>query len=217
MNIFLDIETLPTNNAVVLERIRNSITAPGQYKKPESIAAWLTENLETETAAQAAKTSLDGTWGRVACIGWAIDDGPVMAIQNDDERVVLTEWASDLKAQIKSRYGHDSSWQYCLNWIGHNVQDFDLRFLWQRTRVLNVDLGFRLPLERYSKNVYDTMKEWSGFGKYVKQTDLELAFGIARADEITGADVATSTSLQIWKHCREDVRCLREIYQRMVS
>jgi hypothetical protein len=215
MNLFIDIETLPTENPFVLDRIRKSITAPSQYKKPESIAQWMADNLEAETVLAASKTALDGTWGRIACIGWAIDDGPVMVTQYGTEADTLDCWATDLQEYV--RQSDDPRWYTRLNWVGHNLINFDLRFLWQRSRVLNIKLDFPLPVEKFSKNVYDTMVEWCGYGKYVKQTDLELAFGIERDDKITGAEVATASPFEIAQHCQEDVRCLREIYRRMVQ
>jgi len=200
-----------------LDRIRKSIAAPGQYKKPESIAQWMADNLETETALAASKTALDGTWGRIACIGWAIDNGPIMVTQFGTEADTLDCWATDLQEYVRRVNGDDPRWYTRLNWIGHNLINFDLRFLWQRSRVLGIKLDFPLPVERFPKNVYDTMVEWCGYGKYVKQTDLELAFGIVRDDKITGAEVSTASPLEIAQHCQEDVRCLREIYCRMVQ
>jgi uncharacterized protein YprB with RNaseH-like and TPR domain len=67
--------------------------------------------------------------------------------------------------------------------------------------------------------VFDTMKEWAGYKERIKQTDLELAFGIPRADDITGADVARMYAEGkidvIENHCRQDVENLRTIYRRM--
>ena len=85
--------------------------------------------------------------------------------------------------------------------------------------ILVIKLPFKLPMDRYPKGpwVYDTMKEWSAWGKYVKQADLELAFGLTRNDTITGAQVATADDAVIAHHCTEDVRLLREIYQRMAD
>ena len=76
-------------------------------------------------------------------------------------------------------------------------------------------------MDRYPRGPYlfDTMKEWSGWGKYVKQTDLELAFGLTRTDPLArgGADVAAADADDVVAHCREDVRLLREIYRRMAA
>lgn len=217
MNIYLDLETLPTTNETMRQRISETIGPPANYKKPESIKAWMDENYENEFKIAVQRTALDGTWGHIACIGWAVDDGPVIITQYQTEVETLEQWASHLASHIADRTGSGAQWWNRLTWVGHNIQDFDIRFLWQRSRVLGVKLGFPLPMERYPRNVYDTMKEWSGFGKYVKQRDLEIAFGLERDDKITGADVSTADPETIAHHCSEDVMLVREIYRRMVA
>jgi len=223
INIYIDIETLPTDNEKIRERIAATIKAPGNYKKPESIKQWMDENFQTEFQAAVQKTALDGTWGKIVCIGWAVDDGPVNVTIGDGEFEVLTRWADGLAIEIDRIHGKSSEdygrpWWTRAQWIGHNIQDFDIRFLWQRLRIHRLQLNFPLPMERYPKGpyIYDTMKEWSGYGKYVKQTDLELAFGIERNDPLaSGADVATASLADIVAHCEEDVRCLRLIHKVM--
>jgi hypothetical protein len=218
MNIYHDIETKASTNATLRKRLRESIQAPGNYKKPESIAEWMAANLDKETDALLAKTALDGTWGHIVCIGWAVDASNVQVTTGTSERDTLQQWATNLHA-VAAR-SHGDMWNTRATWVGHNCQDFDLRFIWQRCIVLGIKLPFRLPTGRYPNGpfLYDTMKEWSGFGKYVKQTDLETAFGIDRRDPLqSGADVATAKIEDIVQHCMEDVRCLREIHQRMTA
>jgi hypothetical protein len=76
MELHLDIETLPTDRADVIDMLAASIKAPAQYKKPESIAQWLEENKASELDALHRKTALDGAFGHICCIGFAIDDEP---------------------------------------------------------------------------------------------------------------------------------------------
>ena len=66
--IFLDIETLPTNDSAVIQELKAGITAPGQFKKPESIQQWLAENGEQALQDAVRKTSLDGMYGRICCM-----------------------------------------------------------------------------------------------------------------------------------------------------
>ena len=72
IDIFLDIETIPSQSPEYRAMVRENIKAPVQYKKPDSIAAWLAENAETATDEVIAKTSFDPAAGHVVCIGWAI-------------------------------------------------------------------------------------------------------------------------------------------------
>lgn len=216
MNIYLDIETLPTDNEKLRERIAATIKPPANYKKPESIAQWMTDNFDIEFKAAVQKTALDGTWGKIVCIGWAVDDGPITITTGAGEVDLLARWMLDLDGELRPRYG--DAWWARATFVGHNIQDFDMRFLWQRLRINRLKMIFPLPMDRFPKGpyIYDTMKEWSGYGKYVKQTDLELAFGIDRHDPLaSGADVATASLADIVAHCEEDVRCLRLVHQVM--
>jgi len=121
---------------------------------------------------------------------------------------------------------HGDLWSQVALWIGHNVIDFDLRFIWQRALINNAHLPFALPIGKPSYGrgpyAYDTMREWAGFKGTVKQTDLELAFGLTRTDPLVngGADVFTAYGEgrveDVKAHCSEDVRLLRELYRRMV-
>ena len=223
MNIFLDIETKPTSRKDIQERLIATVKYPTNYKSSEAIAKWWAENGEAQKAAAVGETALNGLWGEICCIGWAIEDGPVMVTLAITERDTLSLWAKDFLEAMRGFLpdGGFPQWDSRATWIGHNVQDFDLKFLWQRLVVQNLHLGFRLPLDRYPRGpwLYDTMKEWAGYGKYVKQTDLELAFNLTRNDPLKngGADIAAADITDICTHCSEDVRLLREIHKRMVT
>ena len=224
LEIFIDIETLPTSNQAIRDRAAANITPPGNYKKPESIDAWWKETGDQLKIDAGNKTALDGTWGEVLMIGVAVNDDPVQVlVRASTEYNLLEGFGAFLESACQDKIQFSAFWENKATWIGHNLQDFDLRFLWQRTKVNNVKLPFKIPVGKpnYSNGpyVYDTMKEWAGYGNRIKQTDLELAFGIARDDEITGADVARMYAEGkvdvIEKHCRQDVENLRTIYRRM--
>lgn len=221
MRIFCDIETKPTTIPQIVDRLASTVKPPANYKSAEAIAKWWAENGEAQKVEAVNKTALDGTFGRIACIGWAVDDSGIYVTTDDDERELLVRWASELVNVIEAQLPDPHQWDARVTWVGHNLQDFDIRFIWQRCRVNRVRLPFRLPMDRYPKGpwLFDTMKEWSGWGKYVKQADLELAFGLDRTDPLTrgGADVAAAELDDVVAHCREDVRLLREIYRRMAA
>ena len=56
IDIFVDIETIPNQSPEYRAMVRENIKAPAQYKKPDSIAAWLAENADTATDEAIAKT-----------------------------------------------------------------------------------------------------------------------------------------------------------------
>lgn len=226
-NIFIDIETLPTSREDIQARTIEKVAPPGNYKKAETIAEWWKNEGEAAKQEAIAKTALDGTWGEILCIGFAVEDGPVEVIgrgQVSTERDCLDTWGLLTESQLKRQT--TTGILPPVQWIGHNLQDFDLRFLWQRTRVLNVRLPFVLPTGKPNYNsgqsVYDTMKEWAGYGNRIKQTDLELALGIERNDPLSGGSEVFKAYSEgriedIKEHCRQDVENLRAIYRRMTA
>lgn len=225
IQIFIDIETLPTNNQVVRDRVSANVAPPGNYKKPESIAEWMATEGEKQKAEAINRTALDGTWGELLMIGLAVNDSEVYVLTRSGNEGQMLYQFGQLVDGLCGSESKTGSWQHSATWVGHNAQDFDLRFLWQRCKINGVKLPFKLPVGKpnYSQGpfVFDTMKEWAGYGNRIKQTDLELAFGIARDDQITGADVARMYAEGkldvIENHCRQDVENLRAIYRRMAA
>lgn len=225
--IYFDMETIPTTRADIRARCVADVSPPGNYKKPESIAQWWASEGEAKKADAIARTALDGTWGEIICIGLAVDDGPVQVITRETtEADLLDSFGLLLSRHCTDRVASGSIWEPLSVWIGHNIIDFDLRFLWQRSKLCGHRFPFTLPIGRTDHNgprVYDTMKEWAGYRDRVSQSDLELAFGIERIDPLPngGADVFEAYSQgridDIVEHCRQDVTNLREIYRRMAA
>lgn len=218
VSIYLDIETRPTSRSDVRERVAADVAPPGNYKSADTIAKWWSEQGDAKKAEAINRTALDGTWGEIVCIGYAVDNGMIAVCHEDDEGGTLRSFVEALRMSC-----HDvPAWEKRATYIGHNVAAFDLRFIWQRSRIHGIELP-KWPLERYPKApyVYDTMTEWAGFGGRISQHDLEAAFGLERMDPLEngGADVAAALDAgrldDVVAHCAEDVRLLRDIYRRM--
>jgi 3'-5' exonuclease len=222
--LFLDIETLPPQGGQHLARIRAGITAPGQYKKPESIAAWMAENADAIAAEEHAKLGLDGLYGQVCVIGCALNDGPVGTVD-------LRDYAETGEAGLMEHAFHiihtnsvdDSNSYRALSPVGHNI-DFDLRFLMQRA----VKYGITIPPclraafdpEKGRYNTFDTMKAWAGFKGWAKLKDMSRELFGDECDDIDGADVhkvwATDPA-KVVEHCRQDVERVRRLYYAMAK
>lgn len=222
--LFIDIETLPPSGGGHLERIRATIQAPGQYKKPESIAAWMAENADAMAAEEHARLGLNGLYGEVCVIGWAINDNPVRTF---DLRDYQTTGEAGLIAhafeQIQAGSVDGSASSRNLTAVGHNI-DFDLRFLMQRA----VRHGITVPVclraafdpEKGRYNVFDTMKVWSGFKDWVKLKDLTRELLGDDGSDIDGGDVAkvwATDPAKVVEHCRRDVERVRTIYKRLAA
>jgi len=109
-----------------------------------------------------------------------------------------------------------------LRWIGHNIIGFDLPFFWKRCVINNIKPPFLIPRHARqvgSEYVYDTMREWEGYGGMIGQARLLEALKIPSDQSFGGADVWQAWQDgeydKIRQHNISDVEEVREIYRRM--
>lgn len=246
-HLYLDIETIPAQRPDVLAEIKEAkqlqlaadieaICAPGNYKDPEKISAWLTN--EGQAKAQALrntfdadvdcayrKTGLDGAYGQVCVIGWALEDGePVTHFAHD--------WQSDLaEAAVLSSFFKSlndtvpHSEELSTTVIGHNVANFDLRFLMQRSIVCGVRPHGIISRASQAKpweldRVFDTMVQWAGIGRTISLDKLCKALSIKTPKgDITGATVWDAVRdgriADVAAYCAGDIRATREVHKRL--
>ena len=136
MNIYFDIETIPSQSFAAIEIIKAdidkqklSVKAPSNYKDEEKIAAYIkaeVEKLDSEFDATYRKTSFDGGLGEICCIGYAIDDNAPVSIYGGCEAEILHKFYQALVDE------YNPSSQTRPKFIGHNIVSFDLRFLFQQ-------------------------------------------------------------------------------------
>lgn len=219
--LFLDIETLPPAGDTHLMRIRSTIKAPGQYKKPESITQWMTENADALAAEEHGKLGLDGLYGEVCVIGWAVNNTTVhthVRTSNDFTEKDLIEQAFE---EIQRASFDNSASSRALSPVGHNIE-FDLRFLMQRA----VRYGITIPPclraafdpDKGRYNTFDTMKAWAGFKGWAKLKDMSRELFGDECEDIDGADVAKVWAVdpaKVVEHCRQDVERSRRLYRAM--
>lgn len=216
--LYLDIETLPTNDAAVMAEIEASITPPGSYKKAETIAEWERETKPALVKEAIAKTSFSGAAGSVCCIGWAWNDGEPNSIlageRVGDEAAMLRAAAQVLQQTRPSGLDRPVI-------VGHYVAGFDIRFLWQRAFVLGVPLPPWFPRDPkpWSDGIHDTMTMWGG-KESISLDDLCKALLIPGKGNMTGADVAgmweRGEHEAVAAYCRGDVSRVRAVHQRMM-
>ncbi len=218
MLITLDLETCPAQNPAVREDIRATIKAPAQYKKKESIEEWLKENAEAETEAAWRKTSFDGAHGHICVVGLAFDDEPAQAIYSDawhaDEAQVLQDLFARLNARIEQRPNVRP------RFVGHNLVEFDLRFLFQRCVVLGVKPSPYIPFaaKPWDDGVYDTMLRW-GARAGGSLDKITKALGLGGKGDIDGSKVwdyvRDGRITEVADYCKSDVELTRSLYKRM--
>ncbi|MGA2923277.1 MAG: ribonuclease H-like domain-containing protein [Candidatus Sulfotelmatobacter sp.] len=154
-----------------------------------------------------AKGALDALTGRIVCIGMLIDDGAQiteLAIAEEDEAQILTKfWATIQPADVI---------------VGHNVHEFDIPFIRQRSWIMNIRPSRNIDLRKfYTVDVWDSMQVWSnwGFRKYVSLDALGAALRCGQKSG-HGMDVAQWWSTRdldaIKQYCIGDVRLTYSVY-----
>jgi 3'-5' exonuclease len=200
--LYLDIETLPAG-----EENHEALRFLHQKKKAKKKKECCEEQGDFEQ--YLLGTSFDGSFGRILCIGYAIDNNPAECLCNDkDEAQMLREfWEIAQEANLL---------------IGHNIIDFDMRFIYQRSIINNVLPSLDLNFARYrSSPMYDTMKEWVKWSMgNVGLEHLALSLGIpSPKDGIDGSQVYEFYKKgkidEICEYCKRDVEATRAVYKRM--
>lgn len=217
--LYFDIETLPADDGArttlqyLFDRVRHRV-------KPEDYERRNVADFEDYVDG----TGLDGAFGRVLTIAYAINDGAVDCICNPDNEKKSLEKFWELAANVDM-------------FIGHNIRDFDLVFLIQRSVILGVKPSWNrfqapgqkpwemtkfLDFARY-KNcpIFDTMHEWNIWnGGKATLEHVALALGIPTPKEgIDGKEVAKfykeGKIKDIIEYCKRDVETTRKVYKRM--
>lgn len=218
--IYLDIETIPSQDTAVHERIAATITPPGTLKKPESIAEWEKEKKPAAVKEAIAKTSFDGAYGHICCIGWAVRDGKTKSasMPKFDEATILGAFFNSAHAELKG----DRAFYMRPTIVGHNVVDFDIRFIWQRAIVLGVRVPEWFPRDPkpWGEDTFDTMTAFAGARNRISMDNLCRALGIPDKGEVDGSMVAgmweRGEHEAIAEYCRADVERTRAIHKRMM-
>lgn len=221
--IYIDIETLPTQNPVLIQSFKDNIKAPGNYSKQESIDKWLEENRDSEADKLHRKTSFDGLHGEIFSIAWALDDGAIQVVyrgDNETEEFLLRSFFAQI-SDITDTHGNRA---VISKWVGHYITGFDLRYIWQRCVVNQACPAVAIPYDAkpWDDKVFDTKVAWTGSGQYSGAGSLDAlskAFGLDGKGDIDGSKVydywLAGRFDEIAKYNKEDVVKTRELYKRM--
>lgn len=221
--VTFDLETIPSLDPAVRQRIEESIQPPGNISKQETIDAWNRDKRPAAVEEAWRKTAFDGGLGKIAVISWAIEDqDPVFLYSNDwetahGERQVIESFFGDIGRWLTARRG-DSTRPLI---VGHNCINFDLRFLYRRCVVLRVPVPYWLPVNArpWDDHVFDTMVAWAGHRDYASMDSICEALGIEGKGEMDGSKVWDAVKegriSEVAQYCAEDVSRTREMYKRM--
>lgn len=172
------------------------------------------------------RSSLNGDTARLLCIGF-IDEGcgrkPVKGVLGwDRERGCF----SDNEPKILGDFWEMMrTFRPCLDRIvGHNIYNFDLRFIYKRSVICGVRPSINLNFARYrDQPIYDTMCEWEKWNlrDTISLDRLARVLGLEspKTDECNGSRIAELFALgehkTIRDYCLRDVITTRRIYRRM--
>lgn len=220
MQIVVDIETCPAQDPSVLENFLANIEAPAQYKKLESIAEWKRENGQAAAEEKWRKTSFDGALGHICVIGVAFDNEPAQSIYSEswcaDEASILRKFFEMVDAKCAEHPNIQPVF------IGHNIIDFDLRFIFQRAVLLGVKPSPQIPFNARpygDRAVYDTMTAWAGYRNTVSLDKLGTVLIGEGKGEMDGSKVWDAVKAgriaDVANYCIDDVEKTRKVYRRL--
>jgi len=222
IELFCDIETVPCADPDLIALITEGIKPPKTMSKPETIAKWEAEEKPLVISDAVAKTSLDGTYGRVCCITYAFDGEPVQGIIDRREKKVLTQFYEvlhkrcvDIKQGIPQRPVV----------IGHNITGFDLRFLWQRSIIKGIKPTPLLPWDEkpWGEHIRDTMLMWNtSTEKRIRLHKLCIVLGVESPKDKNGMDGGDVAGLwakreydKIIAYGMDDTEAMRQCYRKL--
>ncbi len=203
----MDIETIPGKEQIK-EYLRKEIPSPKGALKFEDIKRWEEEKSKKLNEAF-EHTSLSGDFGRILCIACIKEtpDGLERKIFKGDEKEILKEF-----------------WEFCRNvtlFVGHNILDFDLKFIMKRCIIHGVKPTVQINFARYRNNIiFDTMWEWEMWSGRISLDKLAYTLSLPTSKTtMDGSQVYEYYKQrridEICEYCMRDTELVRKIYKKM--
>ncbi len=170
----------------------------------------LEAQMQLDEAEIIKRLSLSAATARILCLAYALEppaDSPVAVLGGDEREILQSFWKLATETNL---------------FVGHNVLDFDLRFIHQRSMIHQIKPSRELPFARFrSAPIFDTMHEWSKWGREHVSLDL-----LARALDIPSPKECLDGSkvypyyragklAEICEYCKCDVDTVRQVYRRL--
>lgn len=206
MQLFIDVETIPSQHPDALVEVRANLKPPGTLKKAESIVAWWANDATAAAEEAHRKQALDGgTMGEIISIACVTEDGEQWVrcrAAGESEAELLREFFAVVEGWTQAEaermtLGHPDAWPVDAHFpVAHNAA-FDLGFLWRRAIVNRVPVPRWLPgpSARAGKDFGCSMLAWAGFGGRVSLDALCRCLGI----ESPKSDLDGSKVYDAWK------------------
>ena len=170
----------------------------------------LDSQIKLDEAELIKKLSLSAATAKILCLAYAVEppaDSPVQILEGEEIGIIQNFWKLAMEPNL---------------FVGHNVLDFDMRFIYQRSIIHQIKPPRDIPFTRFRNNpIYDTMHEWSKWGReHVSLDALSKALGIPSPKEtLDGSKVypyyRAGKLAEIYDYCRRDVDTVRQVYRRL--
>jgi DNA polymerase III epsilon subunit-like protein len=181
------------------------------YTKPSTLSRHVVIDIKTvSNDPNDPEGALSAFTGRAVCICLMIDDGTELeelSLTDVDESVLLSNFWQILKMDDVL--------------IGHNIMEFALPFLRQRSWIHDIIPSRHIDLRRfYDHEVIDVAQLWSTYGS-TKKPSLDR---LAQALDLSGAMAHGIQVCELWaageresviEHCRDDVRIAFQAFLRL--
>lgn len=207
VKLYFDIETIPAQ-----ESLMEHVIELGLQKESKRTGKNLRKIGKKKKEEIYRQSAISGDFGRIICIGYAQDNDETKIISGDEKEILAQWWKISNNADL---------------FIGHNIMDFDLRFIFKRSIVHKIKPAAKhlnLSFARY-KNfpIYDTMREWEKWNtqSFIKLDTLAKVLGVPSSKDggIDGSQVydfyKKGKLEEIYDYCKRDVEVTRKIYKLM--
>lgn len=203
--IIFDIETLPTQDEELINRLCADLRPPANYKNDDAIEKWMIDARKKVIA----DTAMNGAYGMIACICLS------------DEITEISIGGIDMSEEDVLCRFYDCIAPFDAVFCGHNIAAFDLPFLKHRAIVNGVkppkSLLYAMNAKPWDDCIKDTMLMWSKT-KMISLDTLAWILGIENKNTFDGSQVAEmwakDPNLVIQK-CINDVSVTRQVYNRL--
>ena len=170
----------------------------------------LDEQIRLDEAEILKKLSLSAMTAKILCLAYAIDppgDAPVQVLRGEESEIIRNFWKLAVDCHL---------------FVGHNILDFDMRFMYQRSVIHQIKPSREIQFARFRNNpIYDTMQEWSKWGReHASLDNLSKALDIPSPKEnLDGSKVypyyRAGKLDEICEYCKRDVESVRQVYRRL--
>jgi len=217
MDLFIDIETIKSPRTDLPEFFKGRLKHPATMSVQKTIDNWWANKSEQVVIDKVNATSLSGSHGEIISISWALGDADVSNVfrpSGMSEKNLLSEFELTLSEQLSLRK--------VTKWIGSNVAEFDLPFMFKRFIVNGVSMPPLMPInpKPWAGDVFDVTGVFSGKPHGISQDELCFILGIEqKPSDINGANVGQhyidGNYGKIVDYNNYDVETVRKIYKRM--